>query len=281
MTSHDAVSAARRWSGQATIGHTGTLDPGAAGVLVLAVGRATRLARYILEGTKAYRAEMTLGVKTATQDAAGEVTATADATPIGRELLEAAIRLRVGQGYQVPPMVSAIKRDGVPLYRLARRGEEVVRAPRPITFYRIDLLEFRPGRQAVAMLDVECSAGTYIRTLCADLGDDLGVGAHLSFLVRTASGPFRLEDACTLEELSEEGMSRWLLPPAAGVTGWPKVVLGDADARRMLHGRAVTVDGGPHGTVQVIDGDGRLLAMAEARSLGDGRRLWPRVVLGS
>jgi len=250
-------------------------------VLVLAVGRATRLARYILEGTKAYRAEMTLGVKTATQDAAGEVTATADATPIGRELLEAAIRLRVGQGYQVPPMVSAIKRDGVPLYRLARRGEEVVRAPRPITFYRIDLLEFRPGRQAVAMLDVECSAGTYIRTLCADLGDDLGVGAHLSFLVRTASGPFRLEDACTLEELSEEGMSRWLLPPAAGVTGWPKVVLGDADARRMLHGRAVTVDGGPHGTVQVIDGDGRLLAMAEARSLGDGRRLWPRVVLGS
>lgn len=281
MTSHDAVSAARRWSGQAAIGHTGTLDPGAAGVLVLAVGRATRLARYVLEGAKAYRAEMTLGVKTTTQDAAGEVTATADASLISRELLEAAIGRRSGQGHQVPPMVSAIKRDGVPLYRLARRGEEIPRQPRPVTFHRLDLLEFRPGRQALAMLDVECSAGTYIRTLCADLGDDLGVGAHLSFLVRTASGPFRLEDACTLEELSEGGMSRWLLPPATGVAGWPKVVLGDADARRMLHGRPVTVGGGPQGTVQVVDGDGRLLAMAEAMSLEDARRLLPRVVLGS
>lgn len=249
--------------------------------MVLAYGRATRLARYVLEGRKAYRAEMTLGVKTATEDAAGEVIATVDASSVSHELLEGAIRRRVGQGFQVPPMVSAIKCDGVPLYRLARRGEEVVRPPRPATFYRLDLLWFRPGRRGVAMLDVECSAGTYLRTLCADLGADLGVGAHLSFLVRTASGPFRLEEACTLEELSEGGLSRWLLPPAAGVAGRPRVVLGDADARRMLHGHPVTVEHGPLGSVQVIAGDGRLLAMAEAISLGDRRRLLPRVVLGS
>jgi tRNA pseudouridine55 synthase len=281
MTSHDAVSAARSWSGQSGIGHTGTLDPGAAGVLVLAVGRATRLARYVLEGSKTYRAELRLGVKTTTQDAAGELTATADASAVDRSSLEAAVKRRIGPGYQVPPMVSAIKHRGVPLYRLARRGEEVPRQPRPVTFHRLELIEFRPGREAAALLDVECSAGTYIRTLCAELGDELGVGAHLSFLVRTASGPFRLEDACTLEELASGGLVRWLLPPAAGVAGWPKVVLADTSAHSILHGRPVVVEGGPQGMVQVLGGDGRLLAMAEAISLGDSRRLLPRVVLGS
>ncbi len=250
-------------------------------MLVLAVGRATRLSRYVLEGSKTYRAEMTLGKTTTTQDADGEVVATADASSISRPLVEGALKRRLGPGYQLPPMVSAIKRDGVPLYRLARRGEEVARAPRPLTFHRLDLLEFRPGRQAVAMLDVECSAGTYVRTLCADLGDDLGVGAHLSFLVRTASGPFRLEDACTLEELTEQGLSRRLLPPAAGVAAWPRVILEDDEARRILQGRPVTVGAGPGGTVQVAARDGRLLAMAEAVSLGERRRLLPRVVLGS
>lgn len=278
MTSHDVVAQCRRLLNQSRIGHTGTLDPGAAGVLVVACGRATRLARYLLESVKAYRAEVRLGVATDTQDASGTVIGRGDTSGVTAEELAHILARRRGPGTQVPPMVSAVKQQGVPLHRLARRGEEVARKPRPVVFHRLELLEYRrEGDRAVARLDVECSAGTYVRALCADVGDDLGVGGHLAFLVRTASGPFTLDDSVTLEELAA-GPELWLIDPGEGVRHFPAVEVEGRDRDRVLHGNPVPALAGPTGTVRVMAG-GRLLAMAEAIDDGPGRRLLPRVVV--
>jgi len=268
MTSHDVVSVVRRVLGIKKVGHTGTLDPGVAGVLPICVGRATRLAEFIAGEDKAYRAEITFGVTTDTQDSFGTVLTEADAGHLGKGDIAYAVTKFQGPIMQVPPMVSAVKVDGKRLYELAREGVEVERQARPVTIHRLQLLDFRPGPRPVAFVDVVCSKGTYIRTLAHDLGQVLGVGAHMSYLVRTRSGPFTLEQAATLEELAAGKAA--MLSPAVALGPMPRATVPPAAAERLKHGVAprlkVTEPAGT--TIALLDGAGELLALAEA--LTDG-----------
>lgn len=266
MTSHDVVGYLRRVLREQRVGHTGTLDPGVAGVLPVCVGKATRLAEYLTEQGKAYRAEFTFGIGTDTQDAAGAVTAAAPADHLTEAMLRAVLPRFTGEILQVPPMVSAVRVEGKRLYELARAGQVVERAPRPVTIHRLHLREFRPGARPIARLDVVCSKGTYVRTLAADIGAALGVPAHLSHLVRTASGPFRLEDAVLLEELAAGPPARYLVPPAAAVAHLPRLTLGPRAAAGVAHGRAPQAPGGwqpdAPGPVALLNQAGELLALA-------------------
>lgn len=198
MTSHDVVRRLRRLLGTRRIGHTGTLDPMATGVLPVAVGDGTRLVEFLMEGEKEYRATLRLGIATTTQDAEGETISEAPWEAVTVLQLEAAAAALRGDILQLPPMYSALKRDGVPLHRLARQGLEVERQPRPVTIRRLELckIEF-----PLVEIDVTCSKGTYVRTLAHDLGIALGCGAHLTSLRRTRSGPFREADCLTLDDL--------------------------------------------------------------------------------
>ncbi len=202
MTSHDVVDAIRRLVGQRRVGHTGTLDPGAAGVLVLVLGRATRIAEFLSEADKAYRFELTFGMATETGDAFGEITSTADASGLSEEQLADVLPQFLGEIEQLPPMTSAVKVGGVPLYRRARRGETVAVQPRRVRIYRLRLLRFWPGARPRALLDVECGKGTYVRALARDIGEAVGTGAHASFMLRLRVGGFSLEASRPLEELS-------------------------------------------------------------------------------
>lgn len=201
MTSHDVVDVLRRLTGRRRVGHTGTLDPGASGVLVLVVGRATRIAEFLTVSDKAYRVEVTFGVATDSGDAFGEVRGVADATALTEERLQAVLPGFVGEIEQVPPMTSAVKIAGVRLYERARRGEEIAVAPRRVRIHQLRLLRFTAGAHPRALLDVECGKGTYVRALARDLGSALGVGAHASFMLRRRVGRFGLEESHTLEEL--------------------------------------------------------------------------------
>lgn len=240
MTSHDVVDFVRRTLGVRRAGHTGTLDPGAAGVLPVCVGRSTRVSEYLLGCDKAYRALMVLGVTTDSHDAQGRVLATADASGIGREDVERALAGFRGTILQVPPMISAARVGGERLYRLARQGRTVERQPREVTVSTLELVAWRPGPRPAAYLDIVCSKGTYVRTLCHDLGRVLGCGAYLHFLVRTAHGPFRQEDSVTLEELAEAAAQgqpeRYLIPAARALSFLPGVTLRPEEARRVAHG---------------------------------------------
>ncbi|MEW6546476.1 MAG: tRNA pseudouridine(55) synthase TruB [Bacillota bacterium] len=200
MTSHDVVACLRRWLG-IRAGHGGTLDPGAAGVLVVALGRGTRLLHFVLEGTKEYRAEAVLGARTATGDSSSPAEPGGDASFLDRIRVEQAVASLTGELEQVPPMTSALKYEGEPLYRLARRGQEVPRPSRRVTVFAARVVEFQPGVRARVVIDLTCSHGTYVRTWCQALGDALGVGGYMGFLVRTGVGVFRLGDALLLEEI--------------------------------------------------------------------------------
>ncbi len=264
MTSHDVVAFVRRTLGVKKVGHTGTLDPGVAGVLPVCVGRATRLAEFIAGSDKAYRAEITFGATTSTQDGFGEVLEEADASHLTRGDLAYALTRFHGPIEQVPPMVSAVKVGGKRLYELARQGVDVERKPRRVFIHKLQLLDFRPGPRPVAYVDVVCSKGTYVRALAHDLGQFLRVGAHLSYLVRTRSGQFALADAATLEELAA-GQAP-LLPLTAALGDMPRVTVTGRDAARVLHGvappaRVAHADGT---TVALVADDGTLLALAEA-----------------
>lgn len=215
MTSHDCVYALRRLTGIKRIGHTGTLDPMAAGVLPLCVGNATRIIEYLGQEQKKYRCEMQLGIETDTLDIWGTVLAdrreAVAAAGVRREELEALLASFQGEQLQRPPDYSAIKVNGRKLYEYARKGQAVEAAPRQVFIESIKLLRWdaAAGR---ALFDVVCSKGTYVRSLCRDVGQALGTGAAMSFLLRTESGAFRIEDAVTLEELASEGWERHLLP---------------------------------------------------------------------
>ena len=197
-TSHDVVNFVRGRFAISKVGHCGTLDPIATGLLVLLLGRATRLSSRLLSQDKVYTGVLRLGVETHTQDRAGEITATADFGSVTSDAVRAAAARFVGSIMQVPPMVSALKRDGQRLYKLARRGQEVEREPRPVQIHRfdIDTIDIPMVR-----FTVHCSKGTYIRTLCADLGKTLGCGGHMYDLRRLRSGSFRIEDAHTIETI--------------------------------------------------------------------------------
>lgn len=229
MTSHDVVAVVRRVVGQRRVGHTGTLDPGATGVLVCCLGRATRLVPYLQAGSKTYAATMVLGRVTTSQDADGEVVATADASHVDEEAFCAALQRYVGAIEQIPPMVSAVKVGGERLHHKARRGEVVEREPRQVTIHDLVLEEWEPGPQATASFLVTCSAGTYVRTLAHDLGADLGVGGSLVSLRRLANGAFTTADALALDEVEAQGrdgtLDEVLLSLPAAVAGLPKVVV--------------------------------------------------------
>jgi len=202
MTSHDVVDVLRRLAGTRRVGHTGTLDPGAAGVLVLLVGRATRIAEFLAVVDKAYRVELTFGVATDTGDAFGTVTAAVAAADLTPERLREVLPQFQGPIEQVPPMVSAVKVGGVRLYQRARRGETVEAAPRRVIIHGLRLLDFWAGPPPRALLDVECSKGTYVRALARDLGEALGTAAHASFMLRRRVGRFALDECHTLESLA-------------------------------------------------------------------------------
>jgi tRNA pseudouridine55 synthase len=275
MTSHDVVARVRRLAGQRRVGHGGTLDPPATGVLVLALGRATRLLPFLPTEPKRYLAEVAFGAETDTLDATGTVTATAAADSVDEPGLRAALAGFLGPQQQVPPMVSAIKIGGERLYAKARRGEEVERAPRPIVIHELELLGFAGGERPLATLAVVCSGGTYVRSLAADLGRALGTLAHLASLRRTAVGRFTEAEAQTLEELAEPGrLEAAVLDPAAAMASTATRALTPAEASALATGRTLdpTGRGDP---VAAVGPDGRLVAVIQD-SAGRAR---PKVVL--
>ncbi len=295
MTSHDVVAALRRLTGVRHTGHAGTLDPAAAGILLILAGVGpSRLAEFLLAFRKTYLAEIRFGLETDTQDYTGKTVSTAPRQAVAGLSLdgvrEAAARF-VGPIEQVPPMVSAVRVGGERLHRLAREGRTVAREPRPVTIYDLKVLDLVG---TVARIRVSCSAGTYVRTLAADIGRALGVGAHMGFLVREAVGPFGLEAALTLEETAEASragtLGGLLVPPAEIVGHLPAARLGDAEAAEIRWGHAVAcppledgldagtgheAEAGPGPAVRVLSPAGELLAIGFV----DGRTLRPRKVL--
>jgi len=277
-TSHDVVARSRGVLGTRKVGHSGTLDPDATGVLVLGVGRATRLLRFLTALGKEYTGQIVLGATTTTLDSSGDVTATYDmATVTSAEVAEAAARF-VGEIEQVPPMVSAVKVGGRRLYEIAREGGEVERVPRPVTVHQFDVAPAdEPGVYDVV---VACSSGTYVRTLAADLGEALGGGAHLQNLRRTAVGSFTLADAHPLE-------SPVLLPMSEALRDLSCVVVDEATAVDVSHGKPMAaaalglqehVDLAGSGPWPVLGPDGNLLAVYEPHGDRSGQ-VKPAMVL--
>jgi tRNA pseudouridine55 synthase len=267
-TSHDVVAKARGILHTRKVGHSGTLDPDATGVLVLGVGRATRLLRFLGDLRKAYTAEIVLGVETTTLDAAGDVVATHDMAAVTVDQARRAAEGLTGDILQVPPMVSAVKVGGQRLHALARKGIEVERSARPVTVHRFDL---EPTDElGVLRAEVECSSGTYVRSLADDLGHALGGGAHLRNLRRTAVGPFTLADARPLDGIE-------LLAMPAAVRSLRAVDVSDEVAVAVRHGRVMATDEllatlgeGERGSGPwaVFDPNGQLLAVYEAHRAG-------------
>ncbi len=235
-TSHDMVSFVRRTLGLKRVGHAGTLDPDATGVLPVLVGKATSLSDLLTEKTKTYVATVRIGVETDTYDISGQVINRSDKRPTEAEICEAA-KTFLGEIFQVPPMYSAIKVGGKKLYELARRGETIEVAPRQVTIYNISCFDFTDD---TFCMEVSCSKGTYIRSLCHDLGRALGTCACMEALVRTKSGPFLLGEACTPEDLEEavrQGkIEKFLLPPETVLSVYPPVYLVEEVASKIKNG---------------------------------------------
>lgn len=239
-TSHDMVARVRRGTGERRVGHAGTLDPLATGLLVLCLGSATRLSEYLAGKDKRYSARLRLGATTDTYDAQGAVTY-AHAGPLpDREQAEAALATFRGSGLQVPPQYSAIKRGGQKAYEAARRGEALALEPRPVTFFSLELVSWELPE---CVVDVHCSAGTYIRSLAHDLGQALGCGAHLAALRRTASGALEVSEAVADDTLTEAMAAgewqQYLRPADLALADWPAVHVSAEAAARLRHGQAI------------------------------------------
>lgn len=203
MTSTDVVRRIKRLTNTAKVGHIGTLDPGAAGVLPVCLGKATRLVEYHTNQQKIYRAEITLGIETDTQDAYGQVIQRLRPAALTEEQFKAMLNHFMGQVEQIPPMYSAVRKNGRRLYELARQGIEVEREKRIVEITRLQMIEWSQEDYPRALFDIECSKGTYIRTLCHDIGRSLGCGAHMSFLLRLKAGSFKIDESYTLEEITD------------------------------------------------------------------------------
>lgn len=269
-TSHDIVAEVRRGARVKKVGHAGTLDPMATGVLVLCLGPATRLSQYAMGSRKIYIARVRFGIETDTYDAGGAITVQNDA-PLDRQAVEAALDAFRGDIEQVPPMYSAIKRDGQKLYELARAGEEVERSARRVTIYHLELTAWEPP---YATLRIECSAGTYIRSLAFDLGRAVGVGAHLAALQRAASGAFTVDDAVNWDDFrAAMAAGTWrehLLPPDMALAEYPRVDLTAAEAEDIRHGRLIPIDGDPElagELARAYDPEGRFFAVLQRRGV--------------
>ena len=239
-TSFGVVAHVRRLSGERRGGHAGTLDPDATGVLVVCLGKATRLVEYLADVRKAYRAEVEFGTATDTYDASGQVVERGDASGLERHDIEDAAAAFVGKINQVPPAYSALKHRGVPLYRWARAGVEVPIQPRQVEFFRIDVVEWK---SPVAVLEVECGKGAYIRSLAHDLGCRLQCGAHMRNLVRSQSGPFHIANAAGMEQVEDAfkngEWAKLILPMDSAVAHLPRVTIGGEVERAVLNGRAI------------------------------------------
>ena len=260
MTSHDVVSRVRRLAGTRKVGHAGTLDPMATGVLVLGIERATKLLGHLALDTKAYLATIRLGAATTTDDVQGEVLSTSDTSAVTDEAVAAGIVKLTGHIQQVPSAVSAVKVDGKRAYARVRAGEQVELAARPVEVSRFDLLSTRRDDGLELDVMVECSSGTYVRALARDLGADLGVGGHLAALRRTRVGPFDLRVVTTLEKLAEQPALSLPLSEAVAAA-FPRRDVPYRQAQALLQGQRLP-SAGIAGTYGVFDPDGRAIALA-------------------
>ncbi|MEW9121885.1 MAG: tRNA pseudouridine(55) synthase TruB [Thermotaleaceae bacterium] len=236
MTSHDVVGWIRKVLKTKKVGHTGTLDPMAAGVLPICIGSATKISQYLLNDRKSYRCEMTLGSNTDTQDKWGKVTE-AHKVDVSQEDIFKAFNQFKGDIFQMPPMYSALKHQGKKLYELAREGKVVEREPRKIRIYDLDIIRIDGNK---VLFDVCCSKGTYVRTLCEDIGNHLNCGAHMSFLLRTASGCFKLDETVCIEELEKESLEtiseQYLFPLDYPLRKMSKVIVKEDSLKYLLNG---------------------------------------------
>ncbi len=287
MSSNQALQSAKRLFFAAKAGHTGSLDPLATGVLPLCFGEATKFSQYLLDADKAYESTITLGCATDTGDAEGEVLQECDAAGVTEDSVREALTAFEGEIEQVPSMYSAIKHQGQPLYKLARQGVEVERKARRVVIKTLQVRAFRPGPRAEVDIYLECSKGTYVRSLAEDLGTALGVGGHVSVLRRTQAGPFGIEDSVslsTLEALKAGGelqqMDRLLKPAHAALDALPLVRLSESGGYYMRQGQPVLVPNAPcDGIVRVALETGEFLGVGEI--LDDGRVAPRRLVVTS
>jgi tRNA pseudouridine55 synthase len=283
-TSHDIVATVRRIIGEKRVGHTGTLDPLATGVLVVCVGKATRIVEYLTAQDKEYEAVMVLGRTTSTQDSAGEETSSTDASHITRELVEEVLPRFTGRIMQTPPMVSAVKHEGKRLYELARKSIEVHREPRELTIYELEITSFSSGENPAVGLRVACSSGTYIRTICNDIGEALGVGGYMRSLVRTRAGRFELADSVGLEGLdrsvSEGRLDGLILSMDEALSHFPSVTADPIQSGIVAHGGAIASElSVPDGTlVRVKDETDALIAIGKAHPIVGGAVITPEKV---
>lgn len=273
LTSNAALQIVKRLFVASKAGHTGSLDPLATGLLPICLGEATKLSGFLLEADKRYLATCKLGVRTNTGDAEGEIIETREIPVLSEDRIRAVLDLFIGQISQIPPMHSAIKVDGQPLYKLAHQGKEIERKPRSVQIYTIQLLRWEGDELDI---EVHCSKGTYIRTLAEDIGEKLGCGAHLGALRRTASAPFSLEQAVSLPEIEHlaqegtEGLDELLVPMEKALEGWSKVTLSSQSAYYLCQGQAVLVPKSPtSGMVTLFNDEGGFLGIGEV--LEDGR----------
>ena len=284
MSSNAALQQAKRLFGAAKAGHTGSLDPLATGVLPLCFGEATKFSQFLLDADKGYESTFVLGVGTDTADADGAVIAQASAVHLTEDAVTQAMATLTGAIEQVPPMYSALKVDGQPLYKRARAGEQIERAARPVEIYCFELLSFEPGEQVRLGVKVRCSKGTYIRTLAEDLGAALGVPAHVSTLRRCQSGPFALDDCVTPEQLTavkasgtDIDLDALLQPIESGIQHLPRLSLSEAATFYIRQGQPVLVPNGPQsGMVRIADAGGLFLGVGDMR---DDGKLAPKRLL--
>lgn len=275
-TSFDVVRFVRGRCGEGRVGHAGTLDPAATGVLPLLLGQATRLSQYLVDATKTYEATVELGTETDTYDSVGEVVSRADASGVSLRDVEAALAAFRGEILQTPPLYSAIKREGEPLYKKARRGETVPLTPRPVRVEQLDIISFAPP---LLELRIVCSKGFYVRSLAHDLGAALGVGGTLAALRRTRVGSFRIEEAVDIETLREEFASgAWqdrLYAPDEMLLSWRAAILGEENETRLRHGgasvlAAEALEASPDELCRAYSAGGDFLAVLRSA----GGRVW-------
>ncbi|HLC23132.1 MAG TPA: tRNA pseudouridine(55) synthase TruB [Dehalococcoidia bacterium] len=276
LTSFDVVARVRKLIGCKRVGHAGTLDPDATGVLLVCLGRATRVTGILGEARKTYRAEIVLGAATDTYDSSGAVTFTGNPFIVEQQQLERVLARFRGVIQQVPPIYSALKFHGRPSYELARSGVELELTSRPVCIHRLELSSWTPP---TFNLEIECGKGTYVRSLAHDIGKELGCGAHLSGLERTRSGPFSVADALTIDELRaavESGLlENFLHPVDSALSHWPAVILQEAEARKARNGRVLElpvdqadssaggVTPGPVAKCRAYDADGDFIGILE------------------
>ncbi len=265
QTSYGMVAMVKRLTKERRVGHAGTLDPDATGVLPVCLGKGTRVVEFLMDARKVYRAVIELGVSTDSYDGAGKITATGDAAKIDRAALEKALEAFRGDIRQTPPMYSALKHRGQPLYELARQGITIERKSRPVTIFTLELLDWQPP---LATLEIECSKGTYIRSIANDLGEALGCGAYLKDLVRASYGVFKVEDAVTPEQLETAVQAgdwqNYLRPIDNVLVDLPSVTVGEAGEAALKTGNPPELENPPEAAAKYLraySADGRFLAI--------------------